>query len=57
MTLVLEKEPENITIVEIAEKANVNRGTVYLHFIDTYDLRQVFGLLLNAIKKYIYPSP
>lgn len=57
MTLVLEKEPENITIVEIAEKANVNRGTVYLHFIDTCDLRQVFGLLLNAIKKYIYPSP
>jgi AcrR family transcriptional regulator len=57
MTLAIEKELENITIYEIEEKANVNRGTIYLHFIDTYYLRQVFGLLLNAIKKYIYPSP
>ncbi|MDF2942641.1 MAG: transcriptional regulator, TetR family [Herbinix sp.] len=39
MTLVLEKELENITIGEIAEKANVNRGTIYLHFDDKYDLR------------------
>jgi AcrR family transcriptional regulator len=39
MTLVLEKELENITIGEIAEKANVNRGTIYLHFTDKYDLR------------------
>jgi AcrR family transcriptional regulator len=39
MTLVLEKKLENITIGEIAEKANVNRGTIYLHFTDKYDLR------------------
>lgn len=39
MTLVLEKELENITIGEIAEKANVNRGTIYIHFADKYDLR------------------
>ncbi len=39
ITLVLEKELENITICEIAEKANVNRGTIYLHFTDKYDLR------------------
>lgn len=39
MTLVLEKNLENITIGEIAEKANVNRGTIYLHFTDKYDLR------------------
>jgi len=39
MTLVLEKELGNITIGEIAEKANVNRGTIYLHFVDKYDLR------------------
>ena len=57
MTLVSEKELENITIAEIGEKANVNRGTVYLHFIDTYDLRQVFGLLIDTINKYVYHSP
>lgn len=39
MALVLEKDLENITIGEIAEKANVNRGTIYLHFTDKYDLR------------------
>ncbi len=39
VTLVQEKDLENITIGEIAEKANVNRGTIYLHFTDKYDLR------------------
>jgi len=29
---------ENITINKIADLANVNRGTVYLHFVDKYDL-------------------
>ncbi|WP_026885539.1 TetR/AcrR family transcriptional regulator [Clostridium beijerinckii] len=39
MILILEKDLESITIGEIAEKANVNRGTIYLHFTDKYDLR------------------
>lgn len=29
---------EKITINDIAKHANVNRGTVYLHFVDKYDL-------------------
>lgn len=29
---------ERITIQGIADRANVNRGTVYLHFTDKYDL-------------------
>ncbi|MEK3684343.1 TetR/AcrR family transcriptional regulator [Paenibacillus sp. FSL R10-2736] len=33
-----EKELEQITINDIAERANVNRGTVYLHYTDKYDL-------------------
>ncbi len=36
--LMLEKDFEKITINEIAERANVNRGTVYSHYIDIYDL-------------------
>jgi len=36
--LMSEKEFEKITINEIAEQANVNRGTIYLHFVDKYDL-------------------
>lgn len=33
-----EKDFERITINQIAECANVNRGTIYLHYTDKYDL-------------------
>ena len=36
--LMLEKDFEKITINEIAELANVNRGTVYSHYVDIFDL-------------------
>lgn len=36
--LMAEKDFEQITINEIADRANVNRGTVYLHYVDKYDL-------------------
>jgi len=36
--LMLEKDFEKITINEIAELANVNRGTVYSHYVDRFDL-------------------
>lgn len=38
LELFAEKDLEQITVNEIAERANVNRGTVYLHFADKYDL-------------------
>lgn len=36
--LLNEKKFDKITINDIAKQANVNRGTVYLHFVDKYDL-------------------
>lgn len=36
--LIAEKNFEQITINEIAERANVSRGTVYSHYTDKYDL-------------------
>lgn len=57
MRLMSEKEFESITINQIAEKANVNRGTVYLHFADKYDLRdqcmeaQINELLRNCMSE------
>lgn len=36
--LMAEKDFEKITINEIAERADVNRGTVYSHYSDKYDL-------------------
>ncbi len=36
--LLTEKGFEKITINDIAERANINRGTVYLHYDDKFDL-------------------
>ncbi len=38
MKLLVEKGFEKITISDIAERANINRGTVYLHYVDKFDL-------------------
>lgn len=38
LALIAEKNFEEITINEIAERANVNRSTIYFHYIDKYDL-------------------
>ncbi len=36
--LMTEKNFDEITIQDIADRANVNRGTIYLHYQDKYDL-------------------
>ncbi len=36
--LMKEKDFKDITVKDIAERADVNRGTFYLHYKDTYDL-------------------
>ncbi|WP_134704433.1 TetR/AcrR family transcriptional regulator [Ammoniphilus sp. YIM 78166] len=36
--LMAEKSFNDITIQDIADKANVNRGTIYLHYLDKFDL-------------------
>ncbi|MFT4144873.1 MAG: TetR/AcrR family transcriptional regulator [Mobilitalea sp.] len=36
--LLKEKDIEKISMNQIAEKANVNRGTIYLNFTDKYEL-------------------
>jgi len=36
--LMTEKDFDKITINEIAERADVNRGTIYSHYADKYDL-------------------
>ncbi len=50
--LLAEKGFEKITINDIAERANINRGTVYLHYTDKFDLldkcnKTYVDLLLN----------
>jgi AcrR family transcriptional regulator len=36
--LMSEKSFDDITIQDIANRANVNRGTIYLHYVDKFDL-------------------
>jgi AcrR family transcriptional regulator len=36
--LMSEKSFDDITIQDIADRADVNRGTIYLHYMDKYDL-------------------
>lgn len=36
--LMTEKSFDSITIQDIADRANVNRGTIYLHYQDKFDL-------------------
>jgi len=38
MDLLREKGFEKITVNDIADRADINRGTVYLHFLDKYDI-------------------
>ncbi|TQR36620.1 TetR/AcrR family transcriptional regulator [Brevibacillus brevis] len=53
MRLMSEKEFESITINQIAVEANVNRGTVYLHFDDKYDLReQCIAAQINQLLRH-----
>lgn len=40
--LIAEKSFDKITINEIANRANVNRGTVYSHYMDKFDLLDQF---------------
>lgn len=36
--LLEEKDLRSITVKEITERANINRGTFYLHYLDIYDM-------------------
>ena len=38
LELLSEKDFDQITINDISDRANINRGTLYLHFKDKYDL-------------------
>ncbi|MFB7139450.1 MULTISPECIES: TetR/AcrR family transcriptional regulator [unclassified Bacillus (in: firmicutes)] len=64
ISLMAEEDFESITINSIAEKADVNRGTIYLHYKDKYDLleqcieREINELLISCLPEGsgVYPS-
>lgn len=55
--LMSEKDFEKITINDIADHANVNRGTIYLHYTDKYDLLdKCIETYLSQLADYCTPE-
>ncbi len=56
ITLLKKKEFTQITINDIAEEANINRGTIYFHYEDKYDLlNKVMEQKLKELKTVCSP--
>ena len=54
--LLTQKKLNEITIKELCEKADVNRGTFYLHYQDIYDLKQqIEADICTELAKLIMP--
>lgn len=50
--LMSEKDFDDITIQDISDKANVNRGTIYLHYLDKFDiLDKLIEEHINELRK------
>ncbi|CAM5211794.1 TetR family transcriptional regulator OS=Ureibacillus acetophenoni OX=614649 GN=SAMN05877842_11271 PE=4 SV=1 [Ureibacillus acetophenoni] len=50
--LLLDEGFQNITVKQIAERAGINRGTFYLHFVDKFDcMEQIQNQLLNELQE------
>ncbi len=48
--LMLERDIGNITVKELCEKADINKSTFYLHFMDIYDCKEKWqNEMLNEI--------
>ncbi len=60
--LLMEKELKDLSVLELTELADLNRGTFYLHYRDIYDLyEQVENGILNEfniiIKRHLSQNP
>lgn len=42
LSLMKEKDFEIITVSDITKRANINRGTFYLHYVDKYDMLEKY---------------
>lgn len=52
--LIEEKGFNNISITELTKKADINRGTFYLHYIDKYDLlEQVENEVIQELYEHV----
>lgn len=53
--LMLEKEVGKISVKELTQKADVNRSTFYLHYLDIYDmLEQMENEFVETIQGFFH---
>ncbi len=56
--LLQHKEIHEVTVTDICKKSDINRGTFYTHYKDTYDLlKSLEDELFNQILEYIEETP
>lgn len=56
MELLAQKPIQNISVKELCEKAGINRGTFYSHYVDIYDLlSQLEDEMLEDVKTALLP--
>lgn len=56
--LMEEKPIGKISIKEICEKADINRGTFYTHYVDQFDLQnQILEDMLSQVRTYLDEEP
>lgn len=54
LSLMTEKSVKHITVKELCEKADINRGTFYLHFKDVFDmLEQIEDDMFQSFHEYM----
>lgn len=54
LTLLDEKSFDELTVLDISEKADISRGTFYLHYVDKYDMLDQFEQQLIQKIRHIF---
>ena len=58
MELIMMKPVNKITVTELAERAEISKGTFYLHYLDIYDLyNRLVEEVANKIAESFNPYP
>ena len=55
--LIQEKGFDHVSITDLTQRANINRGTFYLHYQDKYDLLEKFeNEVLDLVNLFVPPA-
>ena len=53
LSLMKEKSVKHITVKELCDRADINRGTFYLHYADVFDMLEKIFLHVISITLFI----